>query len=137
MAAQAITLHLPPTLYDHFRQRAERAHRSVETEILEAVATSVPREDELSPDLARAIADLPMLDDEALRRAASDHFPETAAERLAKLNLKQQREKLSESERTLLAQLVEGYERVMLVRAEAAWLLNQRGREIGGPATGG
>jgi len=43
MPAHAITLHLPETLYERFRQRAEWTHRSLETELLDAVARSPRR----------------------------------------------------------------------------------------------
>ena len=43
MAAHAVTLRLPAPLYDRFSSRAERAQRSLEAELLEAVATIARR----------------------------------------------------------------------------------------------
>ena len=58
MTAHAITLHLPETLYERFRQRAEWSRRSLETELLEAVASATPAEAELSPELIEALEGL-------------------------------------------------------------------------------
>ena len=55
MTAHAITLHLPETLYNRFQQRAKWTHRSVESEVLEAVASAAPAEDELPSELLEAV----------------------------------------------------------------------------------
>ena len=65
-----------------------------------------------------------------LRRAAMDAFPEEAAARFVELNRKQQREGLTDEEIRALDDLRRGYERVMVVRAEAAALLKQRGHDV-------
>ena len=126
MNAQTVTLHFPFQLYDRLKRHAEETRRSVEEEILDVVARGV--EEDLSPDLATAVAALRGLDDDALRKAARDRFPEEAAGRFQDLNLKQQRDGLTESELEEVADLRRGYERVVLLRAEAAWLLKERGQ---------
>ncbi len=130
MSAQAVTLHLPTSLYDLLKERAQATRQSLEAEILEVVTAAVRPDDELSPDLREAIAPLKDLDDEALRRAALDRFPDQAAARFTELNLKQQREGLTDEEIRALDDLRRGYERVMVVRAEAAALLKQRGHDV-------
>ncbi len=131
MNAQAVTLHLPLQLYDRLQRRADETHRSVEDELLEVVAQGVPSiEEDLSPALAAAASALRGLDDDALRIAARDRFPEKAAARFQALNLKQQRDGLTETELGELAELRRGYERVVLLRAEAAWLLKERGHDV-------
>ena len=74
MTRQAITLNLPETLYDRLKQRAEQTHRSIEDELLEAVATAIPLTEELPNDLNEAISQLHLLDDQALWRAARSHL---------------------------------------------------------------
>ncbi|HLB45739.1 MAG TPA: hypothetical protein VJL59_01815, partial [Anaerolineales bacterium] len=96
----------------------------------EVVATAVPIADELPPDLAEAISPLALLDNEALWRAARSHLPAEAASQMEELHLKRQREGLSEAEQQTLAGLVRQYERAMLVRAQAAALLKQRGYDV-------
>ncbi len=129
MSAQAVTLHLPASLYDLLRQRAQEARQSLEAEILDVVTSAVGPDDDLPPDLREIVAPLRRLDDQALRRAAMDRFPEEAAARFAELNRKQQREGLTDEEVKALDHLRRGYERVMVVRAEAAALLTQRGHD--------
>ena len=90
----------------------------------------MPIADELPPDLAEAISPLALLDDEALWRAARSHLPAEASSQMEKLHLKRQREGLSEAEQQTLAGLVRQYERAMLVRAQAAALLKQRGYDV-------
>lgn len=128
MNAQTVTLHFPLQLYDRLKRHADETRRSVEEEILDVVARGV--EEDLSPDLAAAVAALRGLDDDALRKAARDRFPEEAAGRFQDLNLKQQRDGLTESELEEVADLRRGYERVVLLRAEAAWLLKERGHDV-------
>lgn len=130
MSAQAVTLHLPTSLYDLLKQRARETRQSLEAEILEVVTSAVRPDDNLSPDLREAVAPLRGLGDEALRRAAMDHFPEEAAARFAELNDRQQREGLTDEEIRTLDGLRRGYERVMVIRAEAAALLKQRGHDV-------
>ena len=129
MSAHAVTLRIPTPLYDHFQNRAERAHRSLEAELLDAVATAAADE-KLSDDVAKAIADLALLSDDELWLAARNRLSDAARSQLEALNLKQQRTGLTASEREALAQLVGQYDRALLLRAEAARLLKERGHEV-------
>lgn len=91
----------------------------------------MPVVDELSVDLEDALAQLSLLDDEALWRAARTTFAADAARQLEELHLKRQRERLTEHEAQAAAALVQQYERAMLVRAQAAaLLLKQRGHDV-------
>ena len=76
----------------------------------------------------RAIHDHP--NDEALWLVARSRLAEEAAAHLEELHLKRQREGLTEAEALTLAGLVRQYERAMLVRAQAAALLRQRGHDV-------
>lgn len=130
MAARAITLQLPAPLYRHFESRAERARRSVEAELLEAVATAAAGEEELPKEVALALSDLELLSDEELRRAARNRLSSDTRSRLEGLNLKQQRERLAPAEREALEGLVRQYDQSVLLRAEAVRLLKQRGQDV-------
>ncbi len=50
MTSHAVTLHLPEPLYKRLQKRAEMSQRSLETEILDAVASAASVEDELPPE---------------------------------------------------------------------------------------
>jgi plasmid stability protein len=130
MTTQTVTLNLPEPLYQRLRERASQTHRSVEDEALEVLATAVPVAADLPADLEVAISPLSVLDDAALWQAARSHFPADAAQQLEELHLKRQREGLTEAEAQTTAALVRQYERAMLVRAQAAALLKQRGHDV-------
>jgi hypothetical protein len=130
MAARPVTLRLPAPLYDHFQNRAERAHRSLEAELLDAVAMVVADEEELSHEVARSIVELELLNDEELWRAARNRLSDDVRVQLAALNSKQQREELTPAEKETLEQLVHQYDLAVLLRAEAARLLKERGHEV-------
>ena len=102
----------------------------MEAEWLEVVAAAVPVADDLPADLAQVISPLALLDDKALWRAARSHLPGEAAAQMEQLHLKRQRQGLTGSEAEALAGLVRHYERAMLVRAQAAALLKERGYDV-------
>lgn len=130
MTAHAITLHLPETLYERFRQRAEWSRRSLETELLEAVASAAPAEAELSPEVIRDIEALEGLADEELWRLARKVMSREASEELEALHRKQRDEGLSQDEDAARARLIQEYEQAMLIRAQAARLLKDRGHDV-------
>jgi hypothetical protein len=90
----------------------------------------VPAVDDLPADLESSLTQLSLLDDEALWRAARTTLAADAARQLEELHLKRQREGLNEHEAQTAAALIQQYERVMLVRAQAAALLKQRGQDV-------
>lgn len=130
MTVYSIMLHLPDTLYRKIKERAEQARRTVEAELLEVVASAVPAADRLPDDLQTALDALATLDDDALQRAAQSRLPGEASAEMERLNLKRQREGLAEPEHQSLLALARQYERNMLVRAQAAVLLKERGHDI-------
>jgi hypothetical protein len=80
-------------------------------------------------DVVRAIADLELLNDEELWRVARNRLSEETRSDLEALNLKQQREALTPAEIRTLEQRVHEYDRAVLLRAEAARLLKERGQD--------
>ncbi len=130
MSVQPITVNLPTALYSRLRRRAEQSRRTVEAELLDVVTTAVPVADDLPADLNEAISPLSLLDDAALWRAARSRMAAETAAQLEALHLKRQRDGLTATEDQTLAGLVRHYERVMLVRAQAATLLKQRGHDV-------
>jgi hypothetical protein len=130
MSGQAVTVSLPSPLYERLARRAQRTHRTVEAEIVDAVATLPDEPDELPADMAEAIAALHLLGDEDLWRAAGQRLAGEKADRIEELHLQRQREGLSPSESEALATLMNEYARIMLVRARSAALLKQRGHDV-------
>lgn len=129
---QSVTLNLPAALYARLRRMADEAHRSVEDELLDVVAAAIPEADDLPADLAEAVSQLAVLDDAALLHAATVAMPADAVDELERLHLKRQCEGLTDAEAQAAAVLTRTYERTMLVRAEAAALLAERGCDVSG-----
>ena len=130
MSVQPVTVNLPTTLYSRLRRRAEQSRRTVEAELIDVVTTAVPVADDLPADLNEAISPLSLLNDAALWRAARSRLASETAAQLEAFHLKRQRDGLTATEEQTLAGLVRQYERVMLVRAQAAALLKQRGHDV-------
>lgn len=130
MSVHAVTLHLPETLYKRFRQRAEWSHRSLETELLDAVASAAPVADELPSELSEAIEALELLEDQELWHLARQTMSLEAGQELEALHGKQRDQGLTPTEDDRRAALIREYERAMLIRAQAASLLKSRGHDI-------
>jgi plasmid stability protein len=130
MSSQTVTLELPEPLYERLRNRAAQAQRSVEAEARETLASALQENDSLPADLEAALAPLALLSDAELWQAGRTRLSQETVEQLEELNLKRQREGLTEAEEATAAALIHQYERVMLVRAEAAALLKQRGHDV-------
>jgi len=130
MSARAVTLQLPEPLYDRIEHRAAEAHRTVEAELLDVVASAIPFSDELPPDLDDAVSHLSLLGDDELREAAVSRMPEPLAARLEELNWHRQATGLNERETDEASGLLRLYERTLLVRARAAKLLKDRGHDL-------
>lgn len=132
MTAHAITLHLPETLYEYFRKRVEWTRRSLEDEVLDAVASGASLEEELSPELIGEVESLEALGDEQLWRLARQTMPREATSKLEALHFKQRDEGLNGTEDATRRKLIREYERTILIRAQAAKLLKERGHDISG-----
>jgi len=132
MTLQPVTVRLPKSLYNQIRRRAEMSARSMEEELLDVVASAMPASEELPEDMVNALSALELLDDESLKRAARSHLPVEAVQEMEALHLKRQEHGLNEMEKQTLAGLLQQYERSMLVRAQAATILQQRGYDVSG-----
>ena len=130
MATQRITVNLPENLFERIRQRAEQSQRSVESELIEVVASASPVTAELTSRLTELLSQMAFLDDKALLQSAHSNLSKRAQARLQALNYKRQREGLSELEARESSVLLKEYERVTLVRAQALSLLRERGHDL-------
>lgn len=130
MTAQAVTVNLPGPLYERLARRATRTHRTVEAELVDAVAAVLDEPSELPVDMAEAVSALHLLEDADLWRAARQSLAAERAAEIEELHQKRQSEGLSASETETLATLMKEYTRTMLVRARSAALLKQRGHDV-------
>ena len=130
---QTLELTLSNELYQQVKQRAGQANRTVQAEVIAAVEALLATDNlavELPPTLAEEIAQLPFLDNDHLWQAARQIAPAEKNERMQALVLKQQAEGLTPTEQEEAQQLQFYAHRLMLIRAEAAVLLQQRGFNI-------
>jgi plasmid stability protein len=132
MPALTLTISLPEPLYERLRDRAQRSGRSIEAEATDVLAATVADAEPLTTELEEELASLALLDDESLWRAARNRLAAETVERLESLHFKAQDEGLTDTEAQEAATLTRRYERGVLVRAEAAYLLKQRGHDVEG-----
>ena len=130
MSAHTITLELPASLYDYFEERAQKTRRSLEAEVLDAVAASAPTAESLPAELEEAVARLETVGEDELWRIARSRLTSEESRRLEELNLRQHEDGLGDAEREEIAELLRKYEMTILLRAEAARRLAERGHEI-------
>jgi plasmid stability protein len=128
--SQTITLNLPDFIYEKIKHRAEQTQRSIEDELLEMVASTVPESEELPVDLAQAVAGLSFLDDKTLWQAARTHLSARSVARIETLHSKRRGQGLSDAEETELAALVKEYDKSILIRSEAMGILMDRGHDV-------
>ena len=132
MAVQNVTVRLPDKLYDQIKRRAQRRQRSVEEEVAAVVAEAMPTQDDLPAGIDDELEQLAFLTDEELWRAVQSRLAASENQRMQTLMLKRQRDGLSLREQSEAERLVQRSNRIMLVRAQAAVLLRDRGYDVSG-----
>lgn len=130
MAVQNVTIRLSDSLYHQIRQRARRSQRSVEDEVVAVVEDALPVLDVLPGEVADELTQMSLLTDEELWQAARSRMTTAENRRMQALLFQRQREGLSSEEEMEAERLAQRQERVMLVRAKAASILNQRGHDV-------
>jgi len=130
MTVQAITLNLPKIVYEQIRRAAEKAQRPVDEVLIEAVVAVAPVLDTASEKLRTALAQMAYLNDAALWQAARATMPAEQRDRLEALHHQQQRQGLTAEEQAEEQALLALYRETLLVRAQAAVLLKQRGYDV-------
>ena len=130
MALQTVTMHLPEMLYRQVARRAQQMRRSVEDELGEVVSTAMPTMEALPSDIVDDLEQLTYLTDAEMWEAARTTLPRQNSERMQALVLKRQGVRLSAVEERELKRLTHLADRAMLVRAQAAVLLKERGHNI-------
>lgn len=133
MADQAVTLTLPEPVFEQIRRAAEKTHRPLNEVLVEAVVAAAPVMDAPPGPLRSALAQMAYMNDAALWQAARSTVTPAQRTRLADLHDKQQRQGLTKTEQTEEQTLLALYRETLLVRAQAAVLLKQRGYDISDP----
>ena len=129
----AINLQLPSQLHQKVQKRAANTNRSVEDEIIAVITNALDAHDDLANlpvNIAEQLKQLHFLDNVSLQQAAQKTVETEKTERMQELTLKQQAEGLTELETQEANTLKDYANLVMMVRAEAAVLLKERGIDI-------
>lgn len=133
MLTESVTLQLPVNLYRRIQAAAQTEQRSLETFLLDAVAAALPLLNDLPPTLANDVHNLTLLNDAALWRAARRTWTASQQEQLDELLYAKEAGTLDEKGQQSLDQLLAEYDRLILMRAQAALLLKQRGYDVADP----
>lgn len=130
---QTITVKLSTETYQQMQQRAALKKRSVEDEAATVIELALHTQDDwlgIPQEVYEEVAQLEFLDDDHLRRVAETKTTGKQAAQMQALLQKQQTEGLTEAEIQELTRLRQVANRTMLLKAEAAVLLQKRGLDI-------
>ena len=130
MSNQSVVIDLPEDIYNKYKERAEKTHRSVEAEIADSIFKAASSNNELSTEIERLVAQLAFLDNKALGRVARSQFAKKESARIESLHSKRQNEGLEEVEARELTELMKKFDRWFVLRNEALGLLIERGQDI-------
>lgn len=133
MSVQQITLSLPDALYEQLKTVAERSRRSLDEVLVEVVTALAPVLGTASKGVRASLAQMAYLNDAALWQAARATMAPEQRARLEELHDKQQRSGLDTAEHAEEQALLDLYHETLLVRAQAAVLLKQRGYDVADP----
>lgn len=128
---QRLVLDLPSDLFAKLERAAEQMQRSIQDEAVQLLTRVVPEDELLPPKTRAALTSLAALDDAALWKAARRRASTRSLGLWRTLISKRQTQPLTEDEERILDELEESFNRVALIRAEAALLLKERGHDIG------
>lgn len=133
MTVQSVTLTLTPEAYESIKRAADRIRRPVDEVLSDAVVAAMPVIEADSRALSAAFAHMAYLNDAILWQLARSSMSPEQSRRLEQLHHKLQRSGLTHSELAEEDALSRLYEETILVRAQAAVLLKQRGYDVHDP----
>jgi hypothetical protein len=132
--ALTITIDLPETVLQQIELVSRRQQRSVGDLVRESVIRQWQPVPALPDEVEAELAALPNLSDEALWLLARSTLTTEEQETLARLNQLAKMQPLQPTEEEQLAFLLNRYDRMLVRRAQAAALLQQRGYDLSDPA---
>ena len=133
MTMHEVTLVLPETTYNQICRAAEKVDRPITDLLVEAVIAAAPTFESSTSMPRTALAQMSYLNNAVLWQAARATMSEPQRDRMEELHTKQQREGLTALESEEEQALLRLYRETILVRAQAALLLKQRGYDVSDP----
>jgi hypothetical protein len=127
---QSITIDIPEPVFVALKRQADDQRRSIQEVAREVLTSNVPLDDGLPPALAQELAEMMHKGDAELWELAQIRVPAEDSDRLDEIHYRRSAGIAAPEERTEELRLIEVCNRVMLVRAQAAALLKQRGHDV-------
>lgn len=127
---QPITVNLPDDLYQQVARRAQRMQSSLEDELVAVVASALSADEVLPATTLDALAQLAYLHDDELWQATQVMLSPDENTQMQYLLQKRQAEGLTQIEQAETQRLLQRYDYIMLVRAQAMALLHTRGHNV-------
>ncbi len=124
---QTVTVHLTENVFQQIKQLAKARQHSVEDEVAAVVAAALPLADN---DNEAQLAQLAFLSDEELEQIARTRLSEKERGRMETLSAKQRGQGLTATEQNEVDALLNRYDWLILLRAEATRLLKERDRVL-------
>jgi hypothetical protein len=116
------------------QRTAQVQQRPLQQLLFDAMVTGLRLLDDLPPEMVDEMAAMALLNDAALWRVARHTLPPDRQEQLDTLLYKKGRDELSAEKARVLDELLAEYEHIILTRAHAAVLLQQRGYDVSDPS---
>lgn len=123
----AVTVELPQAAFEQLRSAARLQNRPLAEVVKDIVLRELPEQPALPADVELELATFAQLSDDVLWMIARSTLTPQQQRKLASLNDKAQRRPLTQAEQTQQQQLIDAYDRAMVRRAQAAYVLKQRG----------
>ncbi len=130
----AITFELPSAAFEQLRSTAHRQNRPVAEVVKDIVLREIPELPALPADVEAELATFSQLSDDLLWLIARNTLTPQQQRELADLNDQAQQRRLMQAEQARQQQLIDAYDRVLVRRAQAAFMLKQRGYDLSDPA---
>lgn len=129
----SVTINLPDNVYKEIKQASQKSARPIDDLLIEAISAAAPTLGDIKAPLPlrSALSQMAYLNDAALWQAARSTITAEQRQRLEALHHKQQRqESLSKEDQSEIDSLETLYRETVLIRAQAAVLLKQRGYDV-------
>jgi hypothetical protein len=133
MVSDALVLQIPPSLSERAQRAAQALQQPVDELLLQTLDATLPRLDDVPPEMAADMAELPAMDDAALWCIARSTISPERQEQLQDLMDAQQNRPLTPDEQTQLDAIRREIGQRTLLKAQAYALLSQRGYPVPQP----
>ncbi len=131
--AHTITLHLSNDIYLRIQRTAQVLKQPLETLLVNTVRTALPLAADLPAESVTDLTELSLLNDAGLWQKANATLTAEQQSQLTGYLEKQEKQPLTQAEQQAVASLLDEYDRIVLLRSQAAVLLKQRGYDVSPP----